>query len=234
MAGHIDNRSIDHGGAMVELRVNDGRLDLDAYSPDATLEDLRAAVEAARSDPMLITAFCAGCGRCCYHEQLPLFGYDLIAMRERTGDADLGEYVVFPPAPSLAERSAAVEDLMRQHGFDRITATLLFEYNAADPITYRKSNSGSCAFLQNGFCTNYSRRAYTCSLYVCAMGDRLASLQERIVRQGVWHSYSVEGWIAESEIAHNPFASATSYRDVLIAGFDDDLSDALEKLFFFF
>ena len=114
-----------------------------------------------------------------------------------------------------------------------MTATLLYEFNVAEPITYRK-NFGACVFLLNGFCTNYEGRAYTCSLYVCNMGERLSALQERIVRQGIWHSYAVAGLIQVEEIQHNPFVGHESYDTVPIRGFDVDLSDALESLFFYF
>lgn len=219
---------------MIRLSVDDGKLDLESYSQDATLEDLRREVESRRVDRRLVTAFCAGCGRCCHFEHLPLFGYDLIRMRAERRTADLSPWLSYPERPAAEERSEAIADMMRQHGFDQHTATLLYEYNAAEPITYRHADDGGCVFLGNGFCTNYPGRAYTCSLYVCTMGERLSNLQERIVRQGVWHSYFVEGWIAEEAISHNPFLSGCGYGDVHISDFEYDLSDALEKLFFYF
>ncbi|MBT3275206.1 MAG: hypothetical protein HN368_18775, partial [Spirochaetales bacterium] len=122
-------------------------------------------------------------------------------------------------------------------GFDKTTAALLYEYNQAEPITLRKGTSGtgaSCMFLEDKLCSIYQARLYTCGLYICTMADKLSILQEQIVRQGIWHSYFQLGWVAESEIGHNPFLKGGSYSRILLSAFDFDLTSALEKLFFYF
>lgn len=219
---------------MIELAIHDRRIEMTAHDPEATLLDLRNAVEEIRSHTSLVTAHCAGCGRCCYDEHLPILGFDLVEMRRRLESRELSQAIRLPEPPAPEERRESVSDLMRQHDLDRTTARLLYEYNAGDPITYARSTAGACRYLVEGFCTNYAHRAYTCSLYACTMGDELSSLQERIVRQGVWHSYSLEGWIAEEQIEHNPFLEADGYDDVPISAFEGPLDEALEALFFYF
>ena len=123
---------------------------------------------------------------------------------------------------------------MRDHGFDRTTASLLFEYNQAEPVKLRKGPDGACMFLKDNLCSIYDARLYTCGLYVCNMADSLSVLQEQIVRQGIWHSYYVLGWIDAGAIGHNPFLGAAGYEEVKIKDFDFDLTDAMEKLFFYF
>lgn len=219
---------------MVDIGIENNRVELRSYDSEATLADLRNAVERARYDSRLVTYHCAGCGRCCYTGHLPLFGLDLVDMRSRRSTNDLTPWIEFPEPPDLDERRRGIDELARQHRLDIQTAILLYEFNVAEPITYRKGANGGCVFLQNGFCSNYEGRAYTCGLYVCNMGERLSVLQESIVRQGVWHSYFVEGWISEKEIKHNPFLGHTDYDTILLSGFDIDLSDALQSLFFYF
>lgn len=217
---------------MIELTRTDGMLELSAYSPDANLAELCDAVESERSHRSLVTSHCAGCGRCCHFENLPVLGLDLIAFRKRNSADVPPDWLDVPSPPDLAARRKGIEEMIRQHDFDERVATLLYEFNVAEPVRYRKERG--CVFLKNGFCSFYGGRAYTCSLYVCNMGERLETLQERIVRQGVWHSYHVLGWVDAREIAHNPFLGAETYESVLVRDFDEDLSEAMEKLFFYF
>ena len=219
---------------MISLEVRDGRIELEGYSEDATLSELRDAIERSRFDESLVTAFCAGCGRCCFYEYLPIFGLDIIEMRDRLGSGEYLSVMTLPEKPSIPERNKAIADFVRDHGFDKTIATLLYEYNVAEPVSYSKAPAGGCTYLRNGLCGNYPFRAYTCALYACTMGDELSALQERIVRQGVWHAYHVLGWVTEEVIEHNPFLYAKRYDDVRVAAFDVDLSEALEALFFYF
>lgn len=217
---------------MIELVVEDRKLELSSFDESATLAELRDEVGRRRVSPGLVTRFCAGCGRCCYLEHLPLLGLDLLDMRRRR-QVDLSPWVQYPVPPDRELRRRGIDEITRQHDIDQVTAALLDEYNTGEPISYKK-RLGGCIFLENGLCTNYDGRAFTCGLYVCNMGDRLSSLQEQIVRQGIWHSYYVEGWIEESEIAHNPFLGHSGYETVPLASFEVDLQDALESLFFYF
>lgn len=222
---------------MIELEVQGRTIEIISYSEDATLEELRSKVDTFRVQPGLKTAGCAGCGECCFYENLPVLGYDLQAIKEflNVEDADLFErYLNAPEKPSQSERGKSIEEMMRDHGFDRTTASYLYEYNQAEPVTLRKSAAGSCMFLEDNLCTIYQARLYTCGLYICNMAEKLSVLQEQIVRQGVWHSYAVLGWIQPDAISHNPFLGSEGYGDVLIRDFDVDLTDAIEKLFFYF
>lgn len=196
--------------------------------------DLLRAVEVARADKSLITSYCAACGRCCRYEHLPVFGLDILETKNRLGEEVWRNYVTLPEQPSPAERREAILEFVQNHDLDHATATLLYEYNVAEPVSYAKSSDGGCVYLTNGLCSNYPDRAFTCALYACTTGERLSNLQELIVRQGVWHSYYVLGWIEAEDIEHNPFLSAETYESVRIADFDVDLSAALETLFFFF
>ncbi len=222
---------------MIDLAVENRKIELRGYSDDATLAELRDSVESFRKQDGLITAGCAGCGLCCYYETLPILGYDLHDLRvalEVSEEELFAGYVDLPKPPDLDERRESIVDMMRQHDLDRVTASLLYEYNTAEPVRCAKAADNGCVFLDAGLCSIYESRAYTCALYVCNMADRFSVLQEQIVRLGVWHSYYVLGWIPAEEIEYNPFLKYTSYDDALLADFDIDLEPALEKLFFYF
>jgi len=222
---------------MIELEVRDRTIEIVSYSEDATLEDLRSGIDVFRDQTGLKTANCAGCGECCFYETLPVLGYDLAAVRGFLGVDDeelFTRFLELPERPSAEQRDKSINEMMRNHGFDRKTASLLYEYNQAEPVKLRKSDAGSCMFLENNLCTIYHARLYTCGLYVCNMADRLSVLQEQIVRQGIWHSYHLLGWIEADVIEHNPYLGAGGYGEVLLKDFDFDLSDALEQLFFYF
>ncbi len=222
---------------MITLEVQDRAIELLSYSRDATLSELLGAVERFRLGKGLKTDRCAGCGECCYYEALPVLGLDLQAIKKflNVDDNELfSTYLELPEPPDIHRRRKAIAELARDNSLDSTTAALLFEYNNAEPINLRKGLNGSCMFLENNLCTIYGARLYTCGLYICAAGEKLAVLQEQIVRQGTWHSYYIMGWIDQVDIAHNLFLGHTSFSSVTLSAFDVDMKDAMEALFFYF
>ncbi len=225
---------------MIDLKVIETSIELISYSEDATLEELRERVDTFRVQKGLETEHCAGCGECCYYENLPVLGFDLESIRGFL-DADdetlFSRYLQLPEKPEIGQRRKSIAEMARDHGFDLTTAALLYEYNQAEPVTLRKGtpeSGAACMFLEDNLCTIYQARLYTCGLYICNMAEKLSILQEQIVRQGVWHSYCRLGWIGEADISHNPFLKGDSYGEILLSAFDFDLTSALEKLFFYF
>ena len=128
-----------------------------------------------------------------------------------------GSILVLPDKPDLAFRRKAIKEMCEWTSIPEIEATLLFEYNNAEPLILAKQASGECCFLKGGLCSSYTKRPYSCGLYLCNMGRRLAYIQEMIVRQGTWHAYSKLGWIGEDELRHNPFLKADSYDKLLVS-----------------
>ena len=220
---------------MIKLGVVDSRIELVSHQPEATLVDLVAEVERFRLVTELKTKYCYGCGLCCY-DTIPVLGLDLADLKHQaTGrGADLGDYVVMPEKPDLEDRRRSINDLVRQHELTSAQATLIYEHNTSEPLTLAKADTGACRFLSGNLCSIYPHRPFACRLYICNMGDQLESLYETIVRQGVWHSYHVLGWLPAEEIGHNPFLGVLSYQEVKLADFAFDLEGALEKLFFYF
>ncbi len=220
---------------MLSLTVDDGRIELLDYSPSTSLVELADGLNELRTQPGLMTHFCAMCARCCY-DTIPLFGYDLAGLQGLA--AERGEpwtgYVVLPAAPDVAARRRAIKELQRDNGMSRADATLIYEANSAEPISLARNGLGGCRFLDGALCSIYPRRPFACRLYLCNMGERLEALYESIVAQGVWHSYSIMGWVEEQEIAHNPFVAACGFDEVALESFESDLAAAAEELFFYF
>jgi Fe-S-cluster containining protein len=220
---------------MVSLAVVESRIELLDYSPSTTLVELAEQLNAFRSQPGLMTSFCAMCSRCCY-DTIPLFGYDVASLQRLA--AERGErfedYVVLPERVSTAARRRGIRELERDNGMSRAEATLIYEANAASPISLARNGLGGCRFLDGPLCSIYPRRPFACRLYLCNMGERLESLYDGIVTQGIWHSYHVMGWIEAEEIIHNPFLSAESFDEVMLEGFEADLGGVAEDLFFYF
>ena len=222
---------------MIRLAVEDNTIEMLEYSESSSLSELRQCVEETREHEGLKTADCAGCGQCCFYENLPILGYDISPLAENLGVTVkqlFEKWVSKPEPPNIDERRIAIRDLERQQKVSSQVAALLYEYNQAEPIRFAKSEAGSCVLLNDNLCTIYTIRPYTCALYVCNMGEKLSVLQEQIVRQGVWHSYFLMEWVPEQDISHNPFLRHNSYDDLLISEFDFDLESALESLFFYF
>lgn len=220
---------------MVSLAVDNDRIELLDYSDAATLVELAESLNRFCAQPALVTGFCASCARCCY-DAIPLFGYDLEALQRLAAGRgqQLADYVVLPAPADAAARRRAIAELERDNGMNRAEATLIYEANAAEPITPARNGLGGCRFLDGALCSIYPLRPFACRLYLCNMGERLEALYDSIVTQGVWHSYHVMGWIAAEEIAHNPFLAAQGFDEVAIESFESDLTAAAEELFFYF
>lgn len=145
-----------------------------------------------------------------------------------------GSILVLPDKPDMAFRRKAIREMCEWTSISELEATLLFEYNNAEPLILARQASGECCFLKDGLCSRYTARPYSCGLYLCNMGRRLAYIQEMIVRQGTWHAYSKLGWIREADIPHNPFLRAYSYDELYVADFEFDLKSTSDQLFFYF
>jgi Fe-S-cluster containining protein len=211
----------------VDLRIEDGRIELQELDSRASLRDLADAVERVRRNPELVTAHCAGCAGCC-SDTVPILGLDLAPMEAS------GRKLVFPSPPDAASRSEAIEALIRDHKISAEEAQRIHDHNNAAPITMVHT-CGHCEHLvAGGFCGVYEERPYICRLYVCNMGERLEALYESIVAFGTWHAYHLLGWIDEEALSGNPFLGAKSWDVVPAQAFEVDLGDAMEKLFFFF
>jgi Fe-S-cluster containining protein len=142
--------------------------------------------------------------------------------------------LILPEKPDIAARRKAIREMAETSGITALEATLLYEYNNAEPIILAKQDGGECCFLRENLCSKYLIRPYSCGLYLCNMGEKLSYIQEMIIRQGTWHAYYRLGWISAEEIAHNPFLKADSYDKLLLADFDFKLENTLAQLFFYF
>ena len=149
-------------------------------------------------------------------------------------DALLAGYLDRTGVPDAGDRSRAVRDLERQHGFATLEATLVYEFNTAEPVTLGRDENGTCVFLKKNLCTIYEDRPYICRLYLCNMAEALSVLYEKIASQGTWHTYSRLGWAREEDIRHNPFLKGNSYDEVCMSNFEFDLQKAMDRIFFYF
>ena len=223
---------------MVGFHITENNeIELMEYDAGTTLADLAAELESFRAAaPDLRTGECKGCGECC-SDDIPVLGLDL-AVLPGIPDADPGQAVgsilILPDKPDMDFRRKAIREMCEWTNISELEATLLFEYNNAEPLILARQASGECCFLKDGLCTRYTMRPYSCGLYLCNMGPRLAYIQEMIIRQGTWHAYSKLGWISKSDIPHNPFLKADSYDKLLVSDFEFDLKNTSEQLFFYF
>ncbi len=239
---------------MIEFIVENEEIELKNYNPDATLSQLSESLEDFRLVSGLKTCQCKGCGQCC-SDNIPVLGLDIPVLLEGlhiSFEQAVQSILVLPEKPDLAFRRKAIREMAQSASITHLEAALLFEYNNAEPIILTRKagkydvsgkdrqlaqsyfNQEACYFLENNLCSYYTVRPYSCGLYLCNMGVRLSYLQEMIIRQGTWHAYYKLGWIAEDEIAHNPFLKADSYEKLLVADFEFKLENTLDQLFFYF
>ena len=217
----------------IRLSAIDGKLELASFSATASLTDLAEGLESARSSDDLRTRACRGCGECC-SDLIPVLAPDLFVLAGSLGvtrEELFSEYLSLPARPVRAQRERGIEDLARQFNITERAAAWIYEFNQANPITFRRKRSGECVFLADNLCTIYADRPFICRLYVCNMGDNLAVLHEAIVTQGVWHSYVDLGWLSREDIPHNPFIKAASYGAIALSEFDAAEDGSLEQLF---
>ena len=193
-------------------------IEIDSYDAGTTLADLAAELEAFRETaPHLKTGKCKGCGECC-SDNIPVLGLDFAVLGIDpgalvSGPAALGpgpghasgNIVVLPDKPDMGFRRKAIREMCEWTSISELEATLLFEYNNAEPLTLARQASGACCFLRDGLCSRHTRRPQLRS--TCATWETAAYIQEMIVRQGTWHAYYKLGWIS-GEASHNPFLRA--------------------------
>jgi Fe-S-cluster containining protein len=221
---------------MIELVVKDDLIELKEFSDDSTLQDLVEGTEKIRLSEGLKTQHCYAFGMCC-KEPIPVLGYDFDRLTKRldVSEETLKEgYLELPEAPEPSERIRAIRSLRQEHDFSDREATLVYEFNTAEPVILKRSAQGSCIFLENNLCTIYEDRPFICKLYLCNMAENLSNLYETITTQGTWYTYSRLGWIAKEEIRHNPYLKAEGYGGVYLKSLRFDLKNALEKIFFYF
>ena len=248
---------------MIEFIAEDEEIELKYYDPDTTLSELALELEAFRLTCGLKTSECKGCGECC-SDDIPVLGLDISTILEGMNisfDQAVQKTLVLPEKPNVAFRRKAILEMTQTSSITPLEATLLFEYNNAEPIilaskaerTIQSIQDGQanqhvssvqsaqsdenrevCCFLEDNLCSRYTIRPYSCGLYLCNMGERLSYIQEMIIRQGTWHAYYKLGWINEEEITHNPFLKADSYDKLRVADFEFKLENTLEQLFFYF
>ncbi len=221
---------------MVEFITENEKIELKNYDPGTTLKVLSQELEAYRLTCRLKTFGCKGCGECC-SDSIPVLGLDLQVLQkglEINFEQAAGSILSLPEKPDIPIRHKSIKEISASASITLLEATLMYEYNNAEPIILSRQNSGECCFLQDGLCSRYQIRPYSCGLYLCNMGEKLSYLQEMIIRQGTWHAYYMLGWINESDISHNPFLKADSYENLLLADFDFNLENALAQMFFYF
>lgn len=222
---------------MIKFAVENNEIELVNYDDKATLHELSSELESFRKSAAgLKTSGCMGCGECC-SDNIPVLGPDLPVLLGGL-DMDLeqaaGSVLLLPEKPDMEYRKKAIKEMAQSASISELEATLLFEYNNAEPIILAKQAGGECCFLKQRLCSRYSIRPYSCGLYLCNMGERLSYIQEMIVRQGTWYAYYKLGWISSSDIAHNLFLKTDSYDKLLVSDFEFRLENTLEQLFFYF
>ena len=209
---------------MIELVLDEnGAIEIGDCSRDSTLQDLVDALGGWLTGH----GACRRCTRCCT-DVIPLNGFEIQRLQDSVRGASIAErapYLRMPEPPDLHRRREGIREMQRTFEMSTKAATALYEHNNADPVCIAKADTGDCFFIRDGLCTRYSTRPLVCRLYHCRLGKRLSALNESIIAQGVWHSYSVLGWIDEKDLAHNPFVGAASYRQIRLDAFDHDFGD---------
>jgi Fe-S-cluster containining protein len=221
---------------MVEFVTKKEEIELKGYDPGTTLKELSEALEEYRLTCRLKTYECKGCGECC-SDSIPVLGLDLQVLQKGLGinfEQAVRSILSLPEKPDMNIRRKSIKEISASASITPLEATLMYEYNNAEPIILARQNGGECCFLQESLCSRYQIRPYSCGLYLCNMGEKLSYIQEMIIRQGTWHAYYTLGWISKGDIAHNPFLKSDSYEKLLLADFDFNLENALAQMFFYF
>jgi Fe-S-cluster containining protein len=221
---------------MTEFIKQNNEIELDHYDPGTTLRELSEELDAFRLTSGLKSGGCKGCGGCC-SDNIPVLGPDIDILLEGFGmslEQASRELFIMPEKPDIQARRKAIREMSDSAAITQLEATLLFEYNNAEPIILAKQTSGECCLLKDRLCSRYAIRPYSCGLYLCDMGERLSYIQEMIIRQGTWYAYAKLGWIDEGEIPHNPFLKRGSYDELLVSDFEFKLENTLDQLFFYF
>jgi Fe-S-cluster containining protein len=220
---------------MIELAVKKGKLELINYSEDTTLADLLADTESFVSALNKKSVQCRMCGECCHRP--PVLGLDIQLLAEAKGESVqkfAGSHLMPPVLPDLPARQKGIGELRQQANLTELEATILYEYNQSEPMTFIHNDNDRCFYQNGNLCGNYDRRPFICRLYLCRFGEKLQDLMEMVVTQGTWHAYALLGAVPMDAIAHNPFVKAKSYQDVLLKEFEFGLDKAMDELFSYF
>jgi hypothetical protein len=220
---------------VIKLKAVKGQIDLAEHSAAATLVELADTLEAFVAARGHTKLGCRMCGECCGYA--PVLGLDMTMLSRREGLSlkDWADLRVSPPVfPDLAARHKGIEELRRQTGLPEREATVLYEFNNSEPMTFKPGESGGCLYQRGNLCSDFSRRAFICRLYLCSFGDELQALEEMVACQGTWHAWSLLGAVPEELIRHNPFIGAESFNDLLVKDFEFGMEGALIELFIYF
>lgn len=220
---------------MIKLTYKKGKLDITGHSEDATLAELADALESFVSEPKARAAACRMCGECCQDE--PVLGLDIkiLSKREGMGIKEWAEARLVPPQfPDLAARRKLIAEFRRNTGMPEREATVLYEVNQYEPMPFKQDERGRCVWQKGNLCSDFSRRAFVCRLYLCSFGEKLQALEEMVAAQGTWHAWHLLGGVPEEMVKHNPFLRAETYDDVLVKDFEYRFDEALKELFAYF
>ncbi len=187
-------------------------VDIKEYSQDCSLGDLVNGLDLF----LLKNGACRRCGTCC-HDPIPLNGIEL---REIMGGKTGSPRPLIPKKPDVGKRIKSIKEISRTFEMPMDAATILHDFNNADPVCVPKTADGNCVHNAQSECSIYPDRPLICRLYHCRFRPRLSGLVDMIVAQGVWHSYLIMGWIGEKDISRNPFLGAGAYADIPLSAFD--------------
>ena len=216
----------------VQLFIQKDEIELADYIECAKVGDLMEALGRMQRRPGLATVGCAGCGLCC-RDRVPVLGSDLKLLEEGLGISRtqlIRDHLDLPVQPDPEERSVQISDLARQISASITEATLLYEWNTGEPLVPKQAANGFCHWLHDRRCSIYLSRPLICSFYLCNFGNRLSGLFDSIVRQGIWYSYVVLGWIDRQVVAHNPFVAFDDPTNAPLAAFDIDVGPLLKRI----
>ncbi len=216
----------------VQLFIQEDEIELADYAECAKVGDLIESLGRMRLRPGLATVGCAGCGLCC-RDRVPILGSDLKLLEGALGISRaqlIRDHLDLPAQPDPEERAVQIADLARQMSVSITEATFLYEWNTGDPVVPKRALNSFCHWLRDRRCSIYPSRPLICSFYLCNFGNRLSGLFDSIVRQGIWHSYVILGWIDCHVVSHNPFLASDDPTQALLADFDIKVGPLLSKI----
>jgi len=220
--------------SLVEFVVEDGRVDIGSMDERISLQQLQIALNDFRRRTDLRISSCAGCGGCC-REKIPVLGPDMPLLQAGLGLSrqETLNLLEIPPGPDLEQREKEIKDFSRLMGVSREQAAFMYDFNVMEFAYFRRTPEGSCPFLgEDGNCCIYDNRPYTCRLYVCLMGQRLAMLQESVIKAGTWQLYYLLGKADRDFVAGNPFVEKGSYDQVYVQDLTVDFDPETVARFF--
>lgn len=134
---------------MIKFEIIDDSIELSDYSPDTTLPELVEELEKFRQTNELKTKNCKGCGYCC-QDNIPVLGLDIPTLTQGllcSLDELKSKYLILPEPIKAESRRKSITDMARTQKMPVIEATLLYEYNNAEPLILNKHDNGDCCLL---------------------------------------------------------------------------------------